>query len=96
MYRCGFEELINEKINLKLYDQKLENSKLFLDLPKWQTRERKNNSVLQTDYFSILNPFYIEKLSQEDINWLKEKKVADQEVLQLIERTYKDILKKRV
>jgi len=43
-----------------------------------------------------LNPFYIEKLSQEDINWLKEKKVADQEVLQLIERTYKDILKKRV
>ena len=68
----------------------------FLDLPKWQTRERKNNSVLQTDYFSILNPFYIEKLSQEDINWLKEKKVADQEVLQLIERTYKDILKKRV
>ena len=56
--------------------------------------KEKNNSVLQTDYFSILNPFYIEKLSQEDINWLKEKKVADQEVLQLIERTYKNILKK--
>lgn len=59
-------------------------------------RKKKTIPFYKQIIFSILNPFYIEKLSQEDINWLKEKKVADQEVLQLIERTYKDILKKRV
>jgi len=44
LYRCGFEELINEKINLKLYDQKLENSKLFFG-PSKVANERKKKTI---------------------------------------------------
>ena len=98
LYRKLFTEYIIEKLNLKKYDEEIEQSKLnFIPV------EEKDMDIYQyfscdvLKYFYIRNNLYIEKLDEHSIELL-DKKIKnkyyelDESARNIIEKTYKDIL----
>lgn len=81
-YAQNFYKYLDNIIDFHKYDEKINNSGLYFG----KSNDVKHNIL--SDFLSILNNFYVEKLSEED----KEKlNINDIEV---IKKTYIDILKK--
>ncbi len=97
IYKQLFEIYLQNKIDLKLYDNKIKNS----DLDFGKGHPTKSNLIndlgeyLGLDYIYIINDFFIEKLSINDLNELrkvyKEKKY-NINTIKMIEKTYKEVL----
>ena len=72
LYKYLFENFLNEQVNLKKYDEELLNSELDFGIAH-PSQEQKGNSLndfIKYNYIFLLNDFFIEKLSIEDINIL--------------------------
>ncbi len=88
IYKLGFIKYLNDIIDFKKYDNWIENSNLLFGISK----SHENN--VSSNYYSLLNDFYIEKLSEEDKKILSDKKTIDEEVVTIVKKTYKEVLKK--
>lgn len=96
-YKQLFEIYLQNKIDLKLYDNKIKNSDL--DFGKgYPTKSNLINDLgeyLGLDYIYIINDFFIEKLSVNDLNELRkvyQEKKYNINTIKIIEKTYKDVL----
>lgn len=96
-YKQLFEIYLQSKIDLKLYDNKIKNS----DLDFGQGHPVKINLIndlgeyLGLNYIFIINDFFVEKLSINDLNELRrvyQEKKYNLNTKKMIERTYKDVL----
>lgn len=96
-YKQLFEIYLQNKIDLKLYDNKIKNSGL--DFGKGHpTKSNVINDLgeyLGLDYIYIINDFFIEKLSINDLNELRkvyQEKKYNINTIKMIEKTYKEVL----
>lgn len=98
LYRKLFTQYIIEKLNLKMYDEKIENSGL-----DFKINNEEDMDVYQyfssnaLKYFYIRNNIYIEKLDDSSVKILKRKIKAnnyelDEEARELIENTYRTVI----
>ena len=88
LYKEAFCEIFSRIIDIVSFDDKVENANLYFG---------PSNDIhcnINSKYFSILNKFYFNSFSSEDINMLENKNKIDNEVLKLVARTYKECLKK--
>lgn len=100
LYKYLFENYLNEQVNLKKYDEELLNSELDFGIshPILEQKGNNLNDFLKFNYIFLLNDFFIEKLSIEDINVLLnslklQKLVPTKELMEMIKRTYVDVIK---
>ncbi len=75
-------------IDFKEYDKEINSQNLYIN----SSKRRLNN--IGSDYYSLINNIYIDKLSDEQKNIILEKNYVDEELIQLVENTYFYILKK--
>lgn len=97
LYKKGFEVYLNELLGLSLFDQIIKNSHLDFGVVKNKDLYHKN-SYLGLDYMYIRNFLFIEKLSLENIEFLRQRVLSnnynvDAELLQLVKDTYIDVSK---
>lgn len=88
IYKEAFCQLFNENIDIVSFNEKIENANLYFG------PSNDINCNINSKYFSILNNFYFNNFSSEDIQKLENKKEIDNEVFDLVARTYKECLKK--
>ena len=100
LYKYLFENYLNEQVNLKKYDEELLNSELDFGISHPIPYQKGNelNDFFKFNYIFLLNDFFIEKLSSDDINVLLnslkiEKLVPTPELMEIIKRTYIDVIK---
>lgn len=98
LYLKVFEYLVQEKIDLKKYDDVIKNSGLdFGVIPKEKKNFFHQLSYLGLDYIYIRNFFFIEKLSQNDLSVFLDKinkedfEVSD-DLISIVIKTYKDVI----
>lgn len=96
-YKQLFEIYLQNKIDLKLYDNKIKNSDL--DFGKgYPTKSNLINDLgeyLGLNYIYIINDFFIEKLRINDLNELRkvyQEKKYNINTIKMIEKTYKEVL----
>lgn len=88
IYKQGFIKYIDEIIDFNKYDLMIENSLLYFG----QAKSHKEN--IKSKYYSLLNDFYVEKLSEEHKIILEKKEQIDEETINIVKSTYKEVLKK--
>ncbi len=92
-YKYVLEYYISTIIDLKKYEKEINDSKLFIGK---NNKYKKLNNYLNLDYIFLINNLFVEKLSKEDIDLLQtafNKDNISNELLDLIRRTYKDIIR---
>ena len=91
IYKYLLEYYISSKVDLSKYDEMIKNSDLFIGN---NNKYKVLNKFLNLDYIFLINNLYVEKLSDEDINKLLsfDKNNITNDILNIIERTYKDII----
>lgn len=96
-YKQLFEIYLQNKVDLKLYDNKIKSS----DLDFGKGHPTKSNLIndlgeyLGLNYIYIINDFFIEKLSINDLNELRkvyQEKKYNINTIKMIEKTYKEVL----
>jgi len=96
VYRELFTKYIINKLGLKNYDNKLENSDLeFLKIEPGEMDIYQYFSSDKLNYFYIRNNIYLEKLTEEEKQFLKElsdEQEMTMEVEEFIERTFKKLI----
>ena len=90
LYKEGFFTLLNNTFNFSSIDEKIDKSNLLFTNIKLNEKY----SSFISKYFRCLNQFYIEKLEEQYLNILIKKEKIDNEVLNIVGITYKEILKK--
>ena len=88
-YKYLLEYYIDSKMNLFQYEELINNSGLSIGK---NSKYKSLHEYLKLDYIYLLNNLFIEKLSIEDINLLEKIDLNNNEVINFIERTYKDII----
>ena len=91
-YKYLLEYYINTKIDLKKYDNYIKNSELGIGInPKY----RPLNEYLALDHIFFINNLFVEKLSTSDVDKILNNfdiTNISSELLEIIERTYKDVI----
>lgn len=90
-YKYFLEYYINSIIDLSKYDNEIKNSNLYIGInPKY----KRLNEYLDLDYIFLINNLFIEKLSINDLNLLKESNKDDinDSIINMIKNTYKEII----
>ncbi len=91
-YKYLLEYYLHNKINFKKYEDLIDNSNLFIGK---NAKYRSLNEYLNLNYLFLINNLFVEKLSIEDINLILtkfNKDVVDDELINLVERTFKDVI----
>lgn len=91
-YKYLLEYYISTKIDFNKYEKMIKESNLFIGI---NDKYKVINNYLKLDYFFVFNRLFVEKLDVNDINLLLilNKDNIDSNLLNMIERTYKDIIK---
>jgi len=92
-YKYLLEYYINTLIDLKSFEDKIDNSNLFIGK---NTKYKKLNEYLDLNYFFLINNIFIEKLDESDIKLLKEnfnKENISNELINMVKKTYKEVIK---
>ena len=93
IYKLTLIKIIDSIVDFNDIDKKIENSNLYFGPSKTLQASPKNKNI-NSKYFAFLNPLFIEKLSIEDINILKNKELIDNETINIVLKTLKDIITK--
>ena len=91
-YKYVLEYYISTIIDLNKYEKEIENSNLSIGK---NIKYKKINNYLNIYYIFLINNLFVEKLSEEDIELLQttfNKDNVSSELLNLIKKTYKDII----
>lgn len=93
LYKLFFETYLKEKLPLELIDNNLKKSDLkFVPIKEEDMDFYQITSTMGLTYIYLRNNLYIEKLSEEDIEFLLSKSEYDDEVKGFIERTYLSVI----
>lgn len=82
-YRKALEEYLDKRVHLKEVEQTILDSGL--DIPKVEDQEYNfyhQSEVLTSGYLFVRNNIHIEKLSEEDLKYLKETPVLDEKFIE--------------
>ncbi|MBQ3297313.1 MAG: hypothetical protein IJG97_00760 [Bacilli bacterium] len=88
IYKEAFCQFLNKNIDVGSFDEKIERANLCFG------PSNDINCNINSKYFSLLNDFNFNKFSDQDLIILENKESVDNEVLEMVERTYKESLKK--
>ncbi|MBR2840519.1 MAG: hypothetical protein IKF01_01460 [Bacilli bacterium] len=88
LYIKYFINYINEKVDFSKYESMIEKSNLFFSPSNSIDKNMKSN------YYSLLNQFYFDKLDDKDKEILLSKDVTSSDIKRIIEKSYKEVLKK--
>jgi len=88
IYKEALVKFILENIDFQKYDNIFENSALFI-VPS-SNLERNLNSK----YYSLLNFINLDNLDKHDLDIINNKNQIDAEVIEIVRRTYKRVLKR--
>lgn len=93
-YRYFLEQYLLRKLDIEKYENALKNSGLiFKPLEDHQKNAYQKFTTTNLSYFTLLNNVYIERLSKEDLQLLRQ---GLQLELDFIERTYREVIKPQV
>jgi hypothetical protein len=97
VYRAGFNRWLDRDGLLSGFDAKLRaDSRGFVPVAQGEQEYAQKYASYGRDYVFILNSFFIERLSEEDLELLREVSSIDDEVLEeLVIRTYEDVIEVR-
>lgn len=92
-YKYFFEKYLYDKLSLKEYDKKIKESNLDFGIstPTMKQKYTITEEFFDFDYIYLINRFYVEKLSIEELSILKSN--DEDIIMNLIENTYKEIIK---
>lgn len=99
LYKKLFLDYIIKKLKLNEYDEKLNKSDLnYISISLEDKDNYQKNNSRNLKYFYIRNNMYIERLTQEDIKFIQNKRknseeLLDEEWIKFIESTYPKIIK---
>ena len=88
LYRQGFVKMLDSIIQLSMIDNKLGESPL--SFSKYSNLYE--DVAINSDFLRILNIFYVEKLTQEDISIFLGKETLDDDLVDIVKKTYKDVI----
>ncbi len=91
-YQYVLEYYLSTIIDLKKYEQEIDNSNLYIGK---NIKYKVLNKYLDLDYLFLINNLFIEKLNENDINLLQnfnENNISN-DLLNMVERTFKEIIK---
>ena len=94
LYKNGLISMINNKIDFSKYNQEIIDSNLYIGTSK--SLLDKNNSSkykFNSSFFTYTGELFIEKLSLEHLNTFLSKETVDDEVIRLVNETFKSIIK---
>lgn len=92
IYKYLLEYYINSKIDLSKYEKLIKDSGLYIGI---NSKYKSLNEYLTFDYIFLINNLFVEKLSIEDINLIMtkfNKENISNELIDIVERTYKDVI----
>jgi hypothetical protein len=90
-YKLSVELLINYIINSTKIDDIIDESDSYIGISK-QAGNKYKNKLLGSKYLYLDNKYYVEKLTDEDISVLLSKPSVDNDVIDIIKRTLKDVV----
>ena len=90
-YKNAFEMLLSNDFKLSKLNEIIESSNLYFS-PSVLTQKIKSN--IATNYLRCLNTYYIDKLTKDELKIIKENNDLSQPILEIVKKTYKDVLKK--
>lgn len=94
IYKKVFEEYISDILSLKKYDELITNNELKFGMcPEERKDYYQKSSTLNLNYFYIKNNIHIEKLELEDLDTIDFNSDNEEVILEIVKRTYKDIIK---
>ena len=100
IYKYFFEKYLTENIDITKYNDLIKNSGLDFGIPKPAKINLGTNlkEYLNLEYIYLVNNFFIEKLSEEHLEILKNRALNknynfDEEIRLLISSTFKDVIK---
>lgn len=90
-YKYLLEYFLSTIIDFKKYENEIDNSNLYIGK---NSKFKSLNSYLDLDYIFLISNLFVEKLSVNDINLLMsfDNVNVTNELIDLIKRTYKDII----
>lgn len=91
-YKYVLEYFISTIIDFKKYEDEINNSNLYIGK---NSKYKNLNNYLNLNYIFLINNLFVEKLSVDDIKFLRKKFNKDNitdEMLDMIKRTYKDVI----
>lgn len=94
-YKYLFEKYLFSKTNLRPFEIRLDNSNCYIGVghPTPNQLISGLNEYLGSKYVYILNNFFVEKLSSEELRYLSICSYDDPQAMEFIARTYKEIIK---
>lgn len=96
IYRVGFSTYLDEKLNLKAYDDELKADELnFIPCDEEHKTDSQKKDELNLNYIFIRNDVHIDRLTDEQKNILAEQDPDDiysEEAMDIIEETYADVM----
>ncbi len=92
IYKKGFKLYLEKIISFSNLTSLVTASNCLFSPSK--TCEEYNFLKLESPYFYLLNKFYIENISDKDLTVLKNKKEADEEVINIVSKTLKSVITK--
>lgn len=88
LYKKGFIKYLESVIDFSAYDKMVYDANLYFN---YCSNIEKN---ISSEYYILLNDFYIDKISDSDKNIISSKEDIDDELIDIVKRTYKEVLKK--
>ena len=96
VYRIAFSKFLMEKLQLEKYDQELKESNMrFIPRDEEHKDDAQKNDELGLDFFYIRNDVHIDRLTDEQKEILISQSINEvlpEEILQLVEQTYVDVM----
>ena len=98
LYIKCFEQILLSKVDLKKYEERIENSKCNIGPVKVKNKTYYHNlSSMNLKFIYIRNFFYVEKLNENDLSIMIQKVnnnnyEVDNALMDIVNRTYKDVL----
>ena len=96
IYRIGFSKYLLEKLDLKAFDDELQKSEMkIIPCDEEHKTEAQKKDELGLEYIFVRNDVHIDRLSAEQQELLASQNLKDSysdEVMQLIEKTFVDVM----
>lgn len=89
LYKKGLEIYLDKVIDFSIYDEKVKNSNLYF------SESNSINKNLSSKFYGLLNEIYIENLNEDYIKIIENKNIVDEELLDIVSKTYKEVLTKK-
>ena len=92
-YKSFFEKYLKEKLPLEQIDNNFKESNLDFKVIEDEDKDfYQITSTMGLHYIYLRNNIYIEKLNDEDINFLSKKEKYDESIREFINRTFKIVI----